>query len=156
MQTIEKMLFEQQRFQIWQTARSEGFTGYLPAEYVLAWMVGVYPIDHGAATFHEPYRHLFMVTAPMMESLTELISSHWAGAEPLSFREIEKQLIDKDGIWDRRKLIKACRYLRLCDSVAEVHGDGALWESLVSGSDSPSEARAILRELDLGNDLGAF
>ncbi|MCW5823799.1 MAG: hypothetical protein KIT34_13420 [Cyanobacteria bacterium TGS_CYA1] len=106
--------------------------------FVYAFAYDIYPaFDAGKEKWAEPFEPCFEITKEMMLSLHGYLEDLWKRNENLTFKELEKAYKSKD--WTRTKLIRACRYMRLSDLFP------GKWETMLSGNDSPVEAKNIIK-----------
>ena len=116
MQSNRPALFQQMRHNILQTASVNLKKSPFDEAYLFAWLSGVYPIYSQHLNMYEPYEDFFSVNYQCIKELNEFLECLWLNQEYISFWQLEDvfdaHLLE---LWDRDRLINACRYLYLND-----------------------------------------
>lgn len=128
----QKQLFQIARFSLLSKAASHEARSDVPAAYVYAWHVGIYPWLHEDVRFHHPFREQFQVTPEMGSQLVTFLQGRWYMRDPLLFSEVEDHFVrGEGGPWNRAVLIRSCRYIFLRELF-----DRHFWGSLLKASES--------------------
>lgn len=134
--------FEIMRFQVMAFALSNVGKLKISDAYLYAWDNGVYPIDHEAAHFHLPFAADFKISKEMLDGLVDYLGACWDRKVVPTFYELETHynVRSGNGPWERWSLIRACRYLYLCESF-----DKEFWQTLLTEFEHPTEAASLAR-----------
>ena len=151
-QPEDKRLFQLARFNVLVAAKTaDPDEELLPDAYVYAWANDVYPLFHESAHLHEPFAAQFRVTKEMVEELSKYLDDRWLAKDVPSFYQLEDHYDVRSGTtaWDRHSLLVTCRYMFLNNMMF----DKAFWDTLLKGSNHPTEAKLITRKFNVKDDV---
>jgi hypothetical protein len=145
MNDLSEMMFNTQRFQILALFSNPHADRNVSPSYAYAWENSVYPFLSDSAKWHQPYKNQFDIKDELLYELEWLLFSWWEEKTPVTFYDLEHHFGGgNEYIWNRSRLLRACRYICL----AEHHNNG-LWDALLS--QCPAEAQGINRKFDAGD-----
>ncbi len=134
-------LFEMMKLQLFTAAMQPGTAERIDASYIYAWRCSVYPFFH-EVEWHKPFADQFEVSEDMMDALSRHLDECDLAKNIPTFYELEThyRVRSAGSEWNRWKLLCACRYMALNERFGTV-----FWNSVLRGSDHPSEAKSIAR-----------
>ncbi len=137
------------KFQVLVAATTPGPGERFEDAYVYAWAEDVFPVCHTSAHWHDAFENDFKVTHEMITDLRNQLDDLWVNRQPIpTFYQLEKQFINERTAWDRSKLLRACRYMKLAGDF-----DDVVWDAIMTKFEHPTEANAILRPFDRDQDI---
>lgn len=116
----------------------------LPFElsYIFAWHINVYPILDTSIVAHKPYGYDFEVSQSQMNDLIYYLDTAYANQEFVTFWQLEDLFeADKLQMWDRDRLINACRYLYMKRTYSR-----SFWQSLLAFMPEESITHMITKQ----------
>lgn len=114
---------------------------FLSDACLFAWSHDIYPAFGMAEDeLAEPFAENFSVTREMIEKLGEHIDKTWVKRSSFSYYELEREFMSP--MWNRGKLVNACKYMYLRDMF------GGFWERFLEDGDCPIEAKIITKAFD--------
>lgn len=147
MNNTEQQLFTIQRFQLLShyVQANDDVNSFTPS-YAYAWSELVYPIFGESASWHVPFKACFKTTEEATEELYDFLCDLFDENKTITFYELERHYgisgsTSSGEVWNRHRLVSACRYFYLHDTLSS-----EFWSALLKNGDCPSEAHSISRK----------
>lgn len=142
MDSIRRALYVQMKLTVLATTLN-GETGCpFSRSYLYAWDSDVYPLCDDGAPWHAAHEEQFRVRKAALEELYMHLNEQWYAKQPVTFYELETRYDARSGrgVWDRGRLVHACRYLFLSECF-----NAAFWAQVTENGTCPTEAHGITR-----------